>query len=67
MIRDLNNRMVNSLADHLAPLPGEKDFERAKEAEKKLEQNLAEALKRTEEVMQRAEKNRMPDCHLDRS
>ena len=62
MIRDLNNRMVNSLADHLeTPLPGEKDFERAKEAEKKLEQNLAEALKRTEEVMQRTEKDRMSD------
>ena len=62
MIRDLNNRMVDSLADHLeTPLPGEKDFERAKEAEKKLEQNLAEALKRTEEVMQRAEKDRMSD------
>jgi hypothetical protein len=62
MIRDLNSRMVNSLADHLeAPLPGEKDFERAKEAEKKLEQNLAEALKRTEEVMQRTEKDRMSD------
>ncbi|HSE85214.1 MAG TPA: DUF4175 family protein [Candidatus Binatia bacterium] len=62
MIRDLNSRMVDSLADHLeAPLPGEKDFERAKEAEKKLEQNLSEALKRTEEVMQRAEKDRMSD------
>jgi hypothetical protein len=62
MIRDLNTRMVDSLADHLeAPLPGEKDFERAKEAEKKLEQNLAEALKRTEEVMQRTEKDRMSD------
>src|SRR5207245_4023011 len=62
MIRDLNSRMVNSLADHLeTPLPGEKDFERAKEAEKKLEQNLAEALKRTEEVMQRTEKDRMSD------
>ena len=62
MIQDLNNRMVNSLADHLeTPLPGEKDFERAKESEKKLEQNLAEALKRTEEVMQRAEKDRMSD------
>jgi soluble cytochrome b562 len=62
MIRDLNNRMVDSLADHLeTPLPGEKDFDRAKEAEKKLEQNLAEALKRTEEVMQRTEKDRMSD------
>jgi soluble cytochrome b562 len=62
MIRDLNTRMVDSLADHLeTPLQGEKDFDRAKEAEKKLEQNLAEALKRTEEVMQRTEKDRMSD------
>jgi soluble cytochrome b562 len=62
MIRDLNNRMLNSLADHLeTPLPGEKDFERSKDGEKKLEQNLAEALKRTEEVMRRAEKDRMSD------
>src|SRR5262245_64130704 len=62
MVRDLNARMVDSLADHLeTPLPGEKDFERAKDAEKKLEQNLAEALKRTEEVMQRTEKDRMSD------
>ena len=62
MIRDLNTRMVDSLADHLeTPLPGEKDFDRVKEAEKKLEQNLAEALKRTEEVMQRTEKDRMSD------
>ena len=62
MIRDLNSRMVDSLADHLeAPLPGEKDFERAKEAGKKLEQNLAEALKRTEEALTRTEKDRMSD------
>src|SRR5262252_10914950 len=62
MIRDLNARMVDSLADHLeTPLPGEKDYERAKEAEKKLEQNLAEALKRTEDIMQRTEKDRMSD------
>jgi hypothetical protein len=62
MIRDLNNRMLNSLADHLeTPLPGEKDFERPKDDGKKLEQNLAEALKQTEEVMRRAEKDRMSD------
>ena len=62
MIRDLNNRMLNSLADHLeTPLPGEKDFERSKDDGKKLEQNLAEALKQTEEAMRRAEKDRMSD------
>jgi hypothetical protein len=62
MIRDLNARMLNSLADHLErPLPGEKDFERSKDDGKKLEQNLAEALKQTEEVMRRAEKDRMSD------
>ena len=62
MIGDLNNRMLGLLADHLeTPLPGEKDFERAKGAEKKLEQDLGEALKRAEEVMQRAEKDRLSD------
>jgi hypothetical protein len=62
MIRELNTRMVDSLADHLeAPLPAEKDAARAKETEKKLEQNLADALKRTEEVMQRTEKDRLSD------
>lgn len=62
LIRDLNARMVDSLADHLeTPLPGDKDAARAPEAEKKLEQNLAEALKRTEEVMQRTEKDRLSD------
>jgi soluble cytochrome b562 len=62
LIRELNTRMMNSLADHLeTPLPGDKDAARAKEAEKKLEQNLADALKRTEEVMQRTEKDRLSD------
>jgi soluble cytochrome b562 len=62
MIRDLNARIVDSLADHLeSPLPGEKGSENAKETEKKLEQNLAEALKRTEEAMQRTEKDRLAD------
>ena len=62
MIRDLNARIVDSLADHLeSPLPGEKGSENVKETEKKLEQNLAEALKRTEEAMQRTEKDRLAD------
>jgi soluble cytochrome b562 len=62
MIRDLNARIVDSLADHLeSPLPGEKGSENAKETEKKLEQNLAEALKRTEEAMQRTERDRLAD------
>jgi soluble cytochrome b562 len=62
MVRDLNTRMLNSLADHLErPMPGEKGFERSKDDGKKLEQNLAEALKQTEEVMRRAEKDRMSD------
>ncbi len=62
MVRDLNTRMVDSLADHLeTPLPNEKDAARAKESEQKLERNLAEALKRTEEVMQRTEKDRLAD------
>src|SRR5207237_1743743 len=62
MIRYINSRMVDSLADHLeSPLPGEKDAALSQQSEKKLEQNLAEALKRTEEVMQRTEKDRMSD------
>ena len=62
LIRDLNTRMMDALADHLEmPPPGDKDAARAKEAEKKLEQNLAEALKRTEEIMQRTEKDRLSD------
>jgi soluble cytochrome b562 len=62
MIKDLNARIVDSLADHLeAPLPGEKDSERFKDSDKKLEQKLADALKRTEEVMQRTEKDRLSD------
>ena len=62
MIRDLNSRMVDLLGDHLEkPLPGEKSTEPAKELEKKFEQNLADALKRTEEVMSRTEKDRMSD------
>jgi hypothetical protein len=62
LIRDLNSRLVDSLADHLeAPLPGEKDAARANEAQKNLEQSLAETLKRTEEVMKRTEKDRMTD------
>ncbi len=62
MIRDINSRMVDSLADHLeSPLPGEKDAARSQQSEQKLEQNLAEALKRTEEVMQRTEKDRLSD------
>ncbi len=62
MVSDLNRRMVNLLADHLeAPLPGEKEFEQKKNADQKLGQDLAEAIKRTEEVMQRTEKDRMSD------
>lgn len=60
MIRDLNHRMVDLLGDHLeTPLPGDKTP--AKETENKLQQNLAEALKRTDEVMSRVEKDRMSD------
>ena len=62
MIRDLNARMVNTLADHLeSPLPGEKEADRSKASDQKLEQNLADALKRTEEIMQRTEKDRVAD------
>ena len=60
MIRELNSRMVDLLADHLeSPLPGEKTP--ANPPDNKLQQNLAEAVKRTEEVMSRVEKDRMSD------
>ena len=62
MVRDLNNRMVDLLGDHLeTPVPGEKPTATAQESEKKFEQNLADALKRTEEIMSRAEKDRISD------
>lgn len=62
MIRDLNSRMVDLLGDHLeTPVPGEKQTAAAQESEKKFEQNLADALKRTEEIMSRAEKDRISD------
>jgi Domain of unknown function (DUF4175) len=62
MIRDINTRMVEALADHLeSPLPNEKETARSQPNDKKLEQNLAEALKRTQEVMQRTEKDRLSD------
>src|SRR6185295_6450755 len=60
MIRDLNQRMVDLLADHLEkPAPGEKPT--APELDKKFEQNLTDALKRTEDVMRQTEKDRMSD------
>lgn len=62
MVRDLNSRMLDMLGDHLeTPLPGDKDAARAQEMEQKFEQNLADALKRTEEVIQRTEKDRLSD------
>jgi soluble cytochrome b562 len=62
MVRDLNARMVDLLGDHLeAPQPGEKPTAQAKDMQQRFEQNLAEALKRTEEIMRRTEKDRMSD------
>ena len=62
MVRDLNARMVDLLGDHLeTPLPNEKAPAPAKESEQRFEQNLADALKRTEEIMRRTEKDRMSD------
>jgi hypothetical protein len=62
MVRDLNDRMVNLLGDHLeAPLPGEQPTPPSQEIDKKLEQNLIDAAKRTEEIMRRTEKDRMSD------
>jgi len=62
MVRDLNNRMVDLLGDHLeSPLPAEQEAPRSRDSEKNFEQNLTEALKQTEEVMRRAEKDRLSD------
>lgn len=62
MVRDLNQRMVDLLGDHLeAPPPNEKATAPARELEQRFEQNLAEALRRTEEILRRTEKDRMSD------
>ena len=62
MIRELNTRMVDTLADHLeSPMPQEKELNRSQESQRKLEQNLADTLKRMEEIMQRTEKDRLSD------
>ncbi|HSK29486.1 MAG TPA: hypothetical protein VLA17_05940, partial [Candidatus Limnocylindria bacterium] len=59
MIRDLNSRMMDMLADHLeSPQPGEKTSAAAPEASKQFEQKLADAAKRTEEIMRRSEQDR---------
>ncbi|MDP9129735.1 MAG: DUF4175 domain-containing protein, partial [Candidatus Binatota bacterium] len=62
MVKDLNTRMMNLLADHLeSPNPGDKPTAQSKEMEQRFEQNLADAAKRTEEIMRRTEKDRMTD------
>ncbi len=62
MVRELNSRMVDLLGDHLEkPLPEEKNAVRAPESDQKFEQNLTQALKQTEEVMRRTEKDRLSD------
>jgi soluble cytochrome b562 len=62
MIQDLNNRMVDLLGDHLeSPPPGDKNAPMGSDNDQKLEKGLAEALKRTEEAIQRTEKDRMSD------
>jgi soluble cytochrome b562 len=62
MVRELNSRMVDLLGDHLEkPMPEENNAARAPDMNQKFEQNLAEALKQTEEVMRRTEKDRLSD------
>jgi hypothetical protein len=62
MIRDLNSRMLDLLADHLEkPSANEKNAARVQEQQRRFEQNMAEALKRTEEVLRRTEKDRLSD------
>jgi soluble cytochrome b562 len=62
LIEDLNRRMLDALGDHLeAPLPGEKNAPVGGDNDQKLERTLADALERTEQVIQRTEKDRMSD------
>lgn len=62
MIKDLNARMVDLLGDHLErPLPNEKDTAPMNDSDQKFEKNLADALKRVEDVMARTQKDRMSD------
>src|SRR5688572_222691 len=62
MVRELNSRMVDLLGDHLEkPVPEENNAARAPDMNQKFEQNLDEALKQTEEVMRRTEKDRLSD------
>lgn len=62
MVGDLNKRLVDLLGDHLeAPLPDEKAGAPSREIARKFEQDLADALKRAEEIMGRTEKNRLAD------
>jgi soluble cytochrome b562 len=62
MVRELNSRMVDLLGDHLEkPMPEENNAARVPDMNQKFEQNLAEALKQTEEVMRRTEKDRLSD------
>lgn len=62
MVRDLNERMVDLLGDHLeSPPPGESQVAQTQQSAKQFEQNLAAALKQIEDVMRRAEKDRFSD------
>ena len=62
MVNDLNTRMMSLLADHLeTPNPDQKPTAQSKEMQQRFEQNLADAAKRTEEIMRRTEKDRMTD------
>jgi len=62
MVRDLSSRMVDLLGDHLeSPEFARKEDAATREDNRKLEENLADALKRTEEIMQRTERDRLSD------
>ncbi len=63
MIRDLSNRMVDLLADHMeAPLSDEKgSYPQGELADKSFEKKIDEMMKSIEEVMQRSEKDRLSD------
>lgn len=62
MIRDLNSRMLDMLADHLeTPPPGEKAADAPREPQPQLDAKLGDAAKRTEEIMRRTEQDRLSD------
>jgi len=62
MIRELSERMVDLLGDHLErPPSGEPENTKAEPADKTFQEKIGEMLKQVEEVMRRTEKDRLSD------